>query len=223
MSATTATLTPAARRLIEAATELQAELQQDKANQPARAGYSRDEFCKAHGVSKSFYLKLRRMGLGPDELNLSTGTQRSRPIITVEAAAAWRKKMASRAAMAGSKPFVLSRANQADANWRKVTIRLVNDSAVSVQHVFEVSFQELDKPARDALRDGYGKIGHCIEHDADLLMTVLADWRYVQNEAGEDFPLTRDNLRVMADNFPNATKAILDVLLAEIAKGGSNE
>lgn len=95
------TLPPAARRLIEAAQDLQAELQADNQAAPQRAAYTRDSFCRAHCISKSFYLKLRRAGLGPDELNLSTGKQRACPIITVEAAAAWRKKMAGRAMNGG--------------------------------------------------------------------------------------------------------------------------
>ena len=91
----TPTLTNAATRLIQAAQELQKELSAPADTAPV--AYTRDTFCKAHCISKSFYLKLRRAGLGPDELNLSTGTQRACPIITVEAAAEWRKRMAARA------------------------------------------------------------------------------------------------------------------------------
>lgn len=92
---TAPTLTNAAHRLIAAAQELQKELSQPATEAPA--AYTRDSFCKAHCISKSFYLKLRRAGLGPDELNLSTGEKRACPIITVEAAAEWRKRMANRA------------------------------------------------------------------------------------------------------------------------------
>lgn len=92
---TTPTLTNAAHRLIQAAQELQKELAAPADTAPA--AYTRDSFCKAHCISKSFYLKLRRSGLGPDELNLSTGEKRACPIITVEAAAEWRKRMANRA------------------------------------------------------------------------------------------------------------------------------
>ena len=92
---TTPTLTSAAHRLIVAAQELQKELAAPADTAPA--AYTRDSFCKAHCISKSFYLKLRRAGLGPDELNLGTGTQRACPIITIEAAAEWRERMATRA------------------------------------------------------------------------------------------------------------------------------
>jgi len=42
-------------------------------------------FCKAHGLSQSFYHELRNRGLGPDELRLG-----SKVLITHEAAARWR-------------------------------------------------------------------------------------------------------------------------------------
>ena len=95
----TPTLTNAAHRLIAAAQELQKELAAPTESAPA--AYTRDSFCKAHCISKSFYLKLRRAGLGPDELNLSTGEKRACPIITVEAAAEWRKRMAQRSLTGG--------------------------------------------------------------------------------------------------------------------------
>jgi hypothetical protein len=49
------------------------------------AVYSRASFCKAHGLSESFYFKLRDQGLGPDEMRLGT-----RVFVTHEAAARWR-------------------------------------------------------------------------------------------------------------------------------------
>jgi hypothetical protein len=49
------------------------------------AVYSRPSFCKAHGISESFYHQLQNEGLGPDEMRLG-----SRVFITHEAAARWR-------------------------------------------------------------------------------------------------------------------------------------
>ena len=49
------------------------------------AVYSRASFCKAHGLSESFYHKLKNEGLGPDELRLG-----SKVLITHESAARWR-------------------------------------------------------------------------------------------------------------------------------------
>jgi len=49
------------------------------------AVYSRPAFCKAHGISESFYHKLQNDGLGPDELRLG-----SKVLITFESAARWR-------------------------------------------------------------------------------------------------------------------------------------
>jgi hypothetical protein len=49
------------------------------------AVYSRPSFCKAHGISESFYHQLQNEGLGPDEMRLG-----SRVFVTFEAAARWR-------------------------------------------------------------------------------------------------------------------------------------
>lgn len=99
---TTPALTPAARRLIEAANELQKELTAAASAAPERAAYTREAFCKAHCISKSFYLKLRAAGLGPEELDLSHTGVRARPCITIEAAAEWRKRMVARALKGGA-------------------------------------------------------------------------------------------------------------------------
>jgi hypothetical protein len=55
------------------------------ADQPI-AAFSIREFCAAHRISQSMYFKLRNMGLGPREMMVG-----SRKIISIEAAAAWRR------------------------------------------------------------------------------------------------------------------------------------
>jgi len=52
---------------------------------PPTAVFSRASFCAAHGLSESFYHKLKNEGLGPDELRLG-----SKVLITFESAARWR-------------------------------------------------------------------------------------------------------------------------------------
>lgn len=47
--------------------------------------YSISEFCAAHGISESFYYKLKAQGLTPAEMRVGT-----RRIISKESAAAWR-------------------------------------------------------------------------------------------------------------------------------------
>jgi predicted DNA-binding transcriptional regulator AlpA len=47
--------------------------------------FSIPEFCAAHGISESFYYKLKTQGLGPDEMQLG-----ARRIISKESAAVWR-------------------------------------------------------------------------------------------------------------------------------------
>ena len=52
---------------------------------PPTAVYSVTSFCVAHGISEAFYFKLKKQGLGPDEMRLG-----SRIFITHESAARWR-------------------------------------------------------------------------------------------------------------------------------------
>lgn len=49
--------------------------------------YTVDLFCHRHGLSHSFYYKLKAQGLGPREIRLN-----SKVLITREAAADWRRE-----------------------------------------------------------------------------------------------------------------------------------
>jgi hypothetical protein len=51
-----------------------------------RAAYTIREFCDAHRISKSTFYNLRKQGLSPEEAHV-----RDRVIITMEAAARWRR------------------------------------------------------------------------------------------------------------------------------------
>lgn len=46
-----------------------------------------DSFCEAHGISRAYYFKIQKLGLGPDVMAIGR-----RRLISVEAAARWRKK-----------------------------------------------------------------------------------------------------------------------------------
>ena len=48
--------------------------------------FSITKFCERHGISESFFHKLRAKGLGPVTMKVGTRT-----LISVEAAAAWRR------------------------------------------------------------------------------------------------------------------------------------
>jgi hypothetical protein len=52
----------------------------------ARRALSIDEFCDAHGISRSMYYKLRAQGKGPREMEVGT-----RRLISDEAGADWRR------------------------------------------------------------------------------------------------------------------------------------
>jgi len=50
------------------------------------AAYTIDEFCHAYHISHSTYFKMKRDGIGPREMHIG-----SRILISIEAAAAWRR------------------------------------------------------------------------------------------------------------------------------------
>jgi hypothetical protein len=57
--------------------------------QPAvtgRKASSIDEFCRDHGISRAMFYKLQRAGLGPRVMVVGT-----RKLVSIEAAAAWRR------------------------------------------------------------------------------------------------------------------------------------
>jgi predicted DNA-binding transcriptional regulator AlpA len=53
---------------------------------PPRLALSIPEFCDAHGISEGFFYKLKKQGEGPREMKVG-----SRTLITLEAAAEWRR------------------------------------------------------------------------------------------------------------------------------------
>jgi predicted DNA-binding transcriptional regulator AlpA len=59
----------------------------------AKFALSINEFCASHGISRSFFYKLTQSGQGPRVIKIGT-----RSLITVEAAADWRRAHTSDAA-----------------------------------------------------------------------------------------------------------------------------
>jgi excisionase family DNA binding protein len=60
------------------------------------SAYSIAEFCRAHGVSRAFVYALLKRGEGPAVMKVGRRT-----LVSVEAAAEWRRRME---ALAGTKP-----------------------------------------------------------------------------------------------------------------------
>ena len=64
-----------------------------KAHEIARAAYSVNAFCEAHAISRALFYKLLKSGDGPRIMKCATRT-----LISVEAAAKWRRQMEAEAA-----------------------------------------------------------------------------------------------------------------------------
>ena len=61
----------------------------------AYSAYSIEVFCKAHNISRASYYNLAKEGRGPKLMRVG-----SKPLISAEAAAEWRKKMEAETANA---------------------------------------------------------------------------------------------------------------------------
>jgi hypothetical protein len=57
------------------------------------AAFTIAEFCRAHRISQSMYFKMRNLGLGPREMAVGRRT-----LISIEAAADWRREREADAA-----------------------------------------------------------------------------------------------------------------------------
>ncbi len=55
---------------------------------PDPRAFNIDGFCTAHSISRTTYYRLKKAGLGPDEMKAL-----GKPLITVEAAQRWRQNM----------------------------------------------------------------------------------------------------------------------------------
>ena len=65
------------------------------ARQGGRAAFTINEFCESHRLSRASFYNLRKLGRGPSEMHLG-----SKILISVEAAAEWRRRMEEAAATA---------------------------------------------------------------------------------------------------------------------------
>jgi hypothetical protein len=63
---------------------------------------TRKEFCLRQRISMSYYLKLARMGMAPDEIDVGIGNTKAAPRITTEAEGKWLQMMTRRAVKAGA-------------------------------------------------------------------------------------------------------------------------
>ncbi|MCF7967958.1 MAG: phage tail assembly chaperone [Methylococcaceae bacterium] len=107
--------------------------------------------------------------------------------------------------------------------WLPVTIRVVNEQAVTVGHRFIVKAKHTDKITGAILRDGTVELWRNVDHArcAEILMKLLTNWRNVFDSDGEPMEFNLENLMLMLQAYPHSGKAISDALLDEIAKGGT--
>src|SRR5215510_11506288 len=73
------------------------------------AAFSIREFCAAHRISQSMYFKMRNLGLGPREMAVGRRT-----LISIEAAADWRREREADAATEASETVEAPEADHRD-------------------------------------------------------------------------------------------------------------
>jgi hypothetical protein len=110
-----------------------------------------------------------------------------------------------------------------DVEWLTITLRMVNDQAVTVGHVFKVRAKHTNKFTGAILRDGAVDLWRNTDQAAcaEILMGLLSGWEHIYDADGESMEFNRDNLILMLTNYPQSGKQIADALLADLAKGGT--
>jgi hypothetical protein len=107
--------------------------------------------------------------------------------------------------------------------WLPVTIRMVNEQAVTIGHSFSVKAKHLNKTTGAILRDGAVELWRNTDKDrcAEIILALVSDWRLVMDQEGEELEFSRENIINLLDCYPHVGKAISDALLEEVAKGGT--
>jgi hypothetical protein len=110
-----------------------------------------------------------------------------------------------------------------DVEWLTITLRMVNDQAVTVGHVFKVRAKHTNKFTGAILRDGAVDLWRNTDQAAcaEILMGLLSGWEHIYDADGESMEFNRDNLILMLTNYPQSGKQIADALLADLAKRGT--
>ena len=98
----------------------------------------------------------------------------------------------------------------ADHVWSFIGIDVVNGLAIKTRHYFELC--TTDDPEQ---KDLAALAGNDLQAQVDALMNLASNWRQVSGSDDKPLKFTRENVRLMLDNFPNAGRAI-----AEVLKGG---
>ena len=98
-------------------------------------------------------------------------------------------------------------ADDLEFEWLDVTISLINDACVTVQHRFMIKAKSVRDPA--ALDD---ILSNDLERAADAFLQLVIDWRYINSVEDEPLPMSRDNVRIFLDNYPNVAPAVVRAL-----------
>jgi hypothetical protein len=110
-----------------------------------------------------------------------------------------------------------------DPGWLTITLRMVNDQAVTVGHVFKVRAKHTNKFTGAILRDGAVELWRNTDKDrcAEIIMALVSDWKHVSDSDDTELKFNRENVVRLLIALPHVGKAIGDALLADLAKGGT--
>jgi hypothetical protein len=107
--------------------------------------------------------------------------------------------------------------------WLPVTVRIVDERAVTVGHRFSIKAKHLNKSTGAILRDGAVELWRNTDQAAcaEILMGLLSGWQHIYDAGGEPIEFNRDNLILLLTNYPQSGKQIADALLDDLAKRGT--
>ena len=107
--------------------------------------------------------------------------------------------------------------------WLPVTVRIVDERAVTVGHRFSIKAKHVNKSTGAILRDGAVELWRNTDQAAcaEILMGLLSGWQHIYDAGGEPIEFNRDNLILLLTNYPQSGKQIADALLDDLAKRGT--
>lgn len=111
-----------------------------------------------------------------------------------------------------------------------ILLPVINDSGASQIMKFEMKFKRVSRSKLNELQKAQEQMTDAdvhvdsLERDTDYIIDIAEGWRYVQADGStDDLPFTRDNVRMLLDNYPNAASVIVSAFFEATLGGGKRK
>lgn len=115
-------------------------------------------------------------------------------------------------------------AKKTDSFYFPIQMPVVSESGTVQSYRFEFKFKRVSRSKLNALQKAQEAQNDyevdTLERDVDWIMEVTDGWRNIVDETGQEVPFTRDTLRALLDNVPNAAGVIVKAFFDATLGGG---